>query len=387
VTVPHLAPDHGHVVHGMGIEPVAADWPPLSPGEADALLRRYPDLGGAAKLVWHSPRPLSVAALVKSVRGGTVFVKRHHVSVRTVGSLAEEHRFIEHLSARSSDVGVGVVEVYRDRSGASAVSGSLLGTGPWTYEVHTVGSGDDDYQDAISWSPFTRVEHAEAAGRALARLHEAARGYAAAPRAAQPLSGGLSVFGAADPVRRVERWAADRPPLAAALAERPWRDDLERLHLPYHERLFPLLGRLEPLWTHNDFHASNLLWRGGEVSCVIDFGLADRAYAVHDLATAIERNAVEWLELDTKGVRAVHEDAALALVAGYESVRALSPAERRALPDLLPLCHADLALSEIDYFHGVTRNPANTELAYRYLVEHTAWFATLEGTRLLAALR
>jgi len=48
-------------------------------------------------------------------------------------------------------------------------------------------------------------------------------------------------------------------------------------------------------------HASNLLWSDAgdqaEVTAIIDFGLADRTNAVHDIAHAIERNIVEWLEL------------------------------------------------------------------------------------------
>ena len=34
-----------------------------------------------------------------------------------------------------------------------------------------------------------------------------------------------------------------------------------------------------------------------QATAVIDFGLADRTNAVHDLAHAIERNIVEWLAL------------------------------------------------------------------------------------------
>ena len=34
------------------------------------------------------------------------------------------------------------------------------------------------------------------------------------------------------------------------------------------------------------------------MSAVIDFGLADRTNAVRDIATAIERNRVQWLALD-----------------------------------------------------------------------------------------
>lgn len=189
-----------------------------------------------------------------------------------------------------------------------------------------------------------------------------------------------------DLVESVRRYGAARPAVEAYLASQPWEEQLERWHLPFHQRLLPLLTDLPPLWTHNDFHASNLLWSGGGVATVLDFGLADRAFAVHDLAVAIERNAIEWLELPEKGAAAVHLDSAVALIDGYEQIRSLTPAERRALPDLLALCQTDFALSEIDYFAGVTRSAPNADLAYRYLVDHTAWFASDLGSDLLARL-
>jgi Ser/Thr protein kinase RdoA (MazF antagonist) len=367
-----------HLVHGMGTQPVAPDWPPLTADEADAVLRAYPEAGGARGLAWLSPRPLSAAGLVETARGGRVFVKRHHGSVRSAAGLAQEHGFLAHLRRN----GAPVIEVLADDAGRS-----VLAEGEWTYEVHTVGAGDDLYQDAISWSPFTELGHARAAGRALARLHEAAQGYRAPGRTPQPLVGGFSVFAHDDAIAGVQQYAARRPAVAAELERRPWRAEVERWHLPFHERLRPCLAALEPQWTHNDLHASNLLWRSGQVRTVLDFGLCDRAYAVHDLATAIERNAVEWLELARRGGAAVHLDAAIELVDGYQEVRKLTEPERAALPDLLALCHADYALSEIDYFRGVTRSAQNTELAYRYLVDHTAWFAGPVGAAFLDGLR
>ena len=378
-----------HLVHGLGTENVAPDWPPLTVGEVDAVLRRFPEAGGARALIWRSPRPLSAAGLVKPVHGGpggsvdqelvgSVFVKRHHQSVRSVAGLREEHEFLAHLRAN----GAPVVRVLEDQAGST-----VLADGEWTYEVHTVGAGADLYRDAISWSPFTRLGHARAAGRALAALHVAAHGYAAPRRRPQPLVAGFSVFAFPDPVAAIEQYAAARPALADELATRPWREDIERWHLPYHERLLPLLAALDPLWTHNDLHASNLLWHGDQVATVLDFGLSDRAFAAHDLATAIERNAIEWLELDARGASAIHLDAALALIEGYQELRKLTDAERAALPDLLALCHVDFALSEIDYFRGVTRSAQNTELAYRYLVDHTAWFSSALGVTFLNGLR
>ena len=367
-----------HLVHGMATEPAEPDWPPLTVPELDALLAGFPEAGGAREVRWRSPRPLSAAALVRTARDLDVFVKRHHVSVRTRESLAEEHGFLRHLAAN----GAPVVRVLTDGHGQSVGTSE---DGEWTYEVHTVGAGEDVYRDAISWSPFLSLEHARSAGRILARLHEAASGYDAPNRTVAPLTGGFTIFGdQTDPLAAAEKYAAVRPALAADLVHRPeWPGELERWHMPFYERLQPQLHALEPLWTHNDLHASNLLWRGDEAVTVIDFNLADRAYAVHDLALAIERNAVEWVELEEKAERALHPDAARALIAGYEEIRRLTDAERAALPELLPLCHVDFALSELDYFAGVTKNEANAELAYRYLVDHTAWFASEAGAAFL----
>ena len=379
------------LAHGMGTEPVDPDWPPLTEDEVAEVLSRYPvgdgadnyggadsDDGGdsadgaATRILWRSPRPLSAAALVARER--ILFVKRHHSSVRTVAGLAEEHGFLRHLRDR----GAPVVQVLTTTDGASAVA-----LGEWVYEVHTAGTGTDLYQDALSWSAFTSPGHARAAGAALGRLHLASAGYLAPRRRVQPLVSSFTVFAAADPVRELEHYQAERPSLAEALADRPWREDVDRVHLPFHRRLAPLLGSLEPLWTHNDWHASNLLWDTtgpqDEVSTVLDFGLSDRTTAIHDLATAIERNTVQWLQ-PSFPVQWEHLEA---LLDGYTSVRPLTAAESAALPLLLPLVHAEFALSEMGYFHGVTGSAENTALAYEYFVGHAEWFASPDGEKLL----
>ncbi len=140
-----------------------------------------------------------------------------------------------------------------------------------------------------------------AAGVTLARLHAAAKGFDAPARTARPLVGSFSIFSAEDASDSMERYLAMRPALDSNAETR--RDCAEALNLlaPLHEELRPLLTRLDPLWTHNDLHASNLFWSSkrddAHATAVIDFGLADRTFAVHDLAVAIERNVVEWLRL------------------------------------------------------------------------------------------
>ncbi|MDN6860122.1 phosphotransferase [Pseudomonas sp. CAN2814] len=366
--------------HGMGLEPVEPDWPALTEVEVVALLKSYGHTD--ARLTWHSPRPFSAAALVQTA-GDELFVKRHHPSVRTTTQLAEEHAFLDHLALH----GAPVARVLRDASGRSAIERD-----GWTYEVHSKAEGLDLYRDALSWTPFQHNAHAFAAGAALAQLHRAAEGFDAPSRSTDVLFSNLNLFGAQDPIAAIEATFPHSSALAEYLQARPWKEALSELHLPLQRHLLPYLDRQPALWTHNDWHASNLLWSEdgpqAQVVSVLDFGLSDRTFALFDLATAIERNLVPWLELDQGRTAVADLDALDALLQGYASVRPLSRDDLLALAALLPLVHADFALSEIGYFHGLLGSEENASLAYdNYLLGHTRWFLGSEGQRLLDHLR
>ncbi|WAF83271.1 phosphotransferase [Metapseudomonas otitidis] len=371
-----------HLSHGMGLEPVEPDWPALNEAEVRALLKDFGLDGADACLTWHSPRPFSAAALVET-SDGPLFVKRHHPRVRNAAWLAEEHAFLDHLARR----GAPVAHVLRDGHGRSAVERD-----GWTYEVHRKAVGLDLYRDALSWTPLRSHAHAFAAGTALASLHRAAEGFDAPPRSAAVLLGNLRLFGAADPVAAIEASFGRAPALADYLQARRWKETLSELHLPLQRELLPFLQRQAPLWTHNDWHASNLLWNEdgpqAQVASVLDFGLSDRSFALFDLATAIERNLVPWLELDQGRSAVVDLDALDALLRGYASVCPLSRHDLLALAALLPLVHADFALSEVVYFHGILGSAESASLAYdNYLIGHTRWFLGSEGQRLLNHVR
>ncbi|MCD7099999.1 phosphotransferase [Stenotrophomonas sp. MMGLT7] len=369
-----------HQMHGLAAGAIGADWPALREDEVHALLRHFGLPTSAHALEWHSPRPFSAAARVRT-GGGPVFVKRHHRRLRDARTLAEEHRFIEYLRGR----GAPVPELLRDRTG-----NSVLELGAWTYEVQRAAAGEDLYRDAQSWTAFAATAHAGAAGRALAALHRAAAGHAAAPRSTTLLVANFRLFGQDDPLQALAQDLPRRPALAAWLRERDWQADLRAHLLPWHAQAWPLLQRQAPLWTHGDWHASNLLWRGDgtEVSGVFDFGLSDRTFALFDLATAIERNLVPWLELDDGGRAVAELDQLDALLDGYASVLPLDAAQLRALAALLPLVHADFALSEVEYYAGITGSAAHAAIAYgRYLLGHADWFGGDEGQRLLRHLR
>lgn len=370
-----------HRVQGLNHDEVAADWPPLRAEELAPLRAVYPALAGACELTWHSPRPLSAAALVQTDRG-TVFVKRHHRNVRTAAQLGEEHRFIAHLAA----AGLPVVKVLHDQHGNSA-----LEQGNWTYELHAVSSGLDVYRNAHSWTHAGNADHAREAGRMLARLHQAAAAYHAPQRSTHLLVARDELLRAADPLAHLTGDLPTRPALADYLARRPWQAHLQRHVLAWHAAVTARLAQEPVLWAHNDWHVSNLLWSTPDatatVSGIIDFGLASPTSALYDLATAIERNAIAWLDLD-KGDQAVRSDIALALIHGYHQVLPLSAARLQLLVDLLPVVHLDFALSEVEYFHGVTGSTANADVAYdTFLLGHAAWFHSAPGQRLLATLR
>ncbi len=374
-----MNPDH--LVHGLAGNEIAPDWPALTTPEIAALLQRYPQLASPWRIAWHSPRPLSAACLVE-MPTETFFVKRHHRRVRSLATLVEEHRFMAHLRGR----GMPLPRVIHDANGQSAVA-----IGDWTYEVQQRAAGIDLYRELVSWQPLTNAAHARSAGRTLAALHAASTGYHAAQRDTHTLVARSELIAAADPVAALRAQLPQRPGLADYLGRRDWQHDLANVFAPWHTDLPSRLARQPRLWTHGDWHVSNLCWSDAgnraEITAVLDFGLAAANFALFDLAIAIERNAIAWLVLDT-GLAAIHRDIALALIQGYRQLHPLDDDDLRLLADLLPLVHVDFALSEAEYFHAITHSTANADVAYDvFLRGHAAWFATPAGHAMLQAIR
>jgi Ser/Thr protein kinase RdoA (MazF antagonist) len=372
--------------HGLDGALVEPDWAPLAMDEVRTLLRQFPGRDEPLEILSVSPRPFSAASVVQT-QGGRVFIKRHHRRVRDREGLLEEHRFLHSLRKH----GAAVPRVFANARGESAME-----SGEWTYEVHEAAAGVDIYHDALSWTPFRTVAHARSAGQSLAGLHGASEGFDAAPRRPRPLVASFSIFAAEDPFAELKRYLAARDAIATHAALRACAQEALELLAPFHAELLPLLPALRPLWTHNDLHASNLLWSNvaddAQAVAIIDFGLADRTNAVHDLAHAIERNIVEWLVLVEDpahpGRVPVHMDALAAFLDGYESVRPLSEEEAAALAPMTALCHAEFALSEADYFLGALHAEERAVLAYDgWLVGHARWFRSGAGEKLLHDLR
>ncbi|GBQ69298.1 aminoglycoside phosphotransferase [Ameyamaea chiangmaiensis NBRC 103196] len=371
-----------HYAHGLGKTLKRPDWPELTAEDASAVLARFPRAGNFQKIAWRSPRPFSAAARIDTDRGG-VFIKRHHHRLRSVSDLGEEHRLMAYLRAQ----GQPVVPVL-----CTDLGHGVLSDGVWCYEVHGLGDGVDVYQDRSSWTPFLTSGHARAAGGALAGLHRIMRAYDAPPRRSPLLINSDGLMRAPTPIATLEARLVHRPALAYFLAERPWRQDLvDHVLRPWHDDARAAMDAVPASWGHGDWHGSNLLWSSGEanasVATILDFGLADRTSALFDLATAIERGVIPWLDLeDGEPVAALdHLDAFLA---GYGSVLPVTSSLLDALAAVLPVVHVDFALSEIDYFVDLLGDDEQADVAYGpYLLGHADWFGRPEGQRLLRHLR
>ena len=368
------------LVHGMANDLVVPDWPAITAAEAVEVLDHYvldPPRTNDAAVLWRSPRPMSAAALVE-LGGRTYFLKRHDVRVRSRERLVLEHAFVGHLRAR----GLNTPAVLAARDGSTVHErGRVL------YEVYEPADGVDHYRDVPSWHPFQSRAHAEAAGAALARFHRAASDFDSAAWDFSPLLDSVAVILAPDPAAAYRHLVTTRPGLARATAPYDVLGDYASILAGPIEFAAAGLGEVATQWTHGDWHGSNLTWCDAtpqaDVASVLDLGLSNRTFALHDLAVAVERSAIDWL--DTAGVGTITVDYGVldALLEGYDGVITITEDDLATLGAVLPIAHVEFALSEVEYFGGVLHSSANVELAYRsYLLGHVEWFDAPAGIKL-----
>lgn len=370
--------------HGLGKTDVTADWQGFTEEELDILLKRYHPDWQVKQSLWRSPRPFSVAELVET-NHGVLFIKRHHRLIRDAEGLREEHRFIRHLAKK----GLPVPDIYSDLEGDSAPV-----TGEWTCEIHRAALTGDRYRDVRSWEPFLTEQDAAAAGAMQARFHFASEDYAASKRLPRPLVANMAVLASPDPIVAMQQWLVRHPDVEQWLADRNWKQVITEQLLPGQQQIQLRLSRQPPLWTHNDWHGSNLLWEipdtldASRVSGIIDFGLSDLTCAIFDIATAIERNFIPWLELANGSFVRADLKQLDAFLAGYHQLRPLTPDDLDLLAAILPLIHWDFALSELHYFCSIVPDAQMADLCWRgYLIEHFRWFSEPPGQALLAFIQ
>ena len=160
------------------------------------------------------------------------------------------------------------------------------------------------------WLRRPEVHHCEAVGGALARLHQAGRGFAIERANALGPAGWRPLY---------QRFAAAADTIAPALAA---TIEAELAHL---EQIWP--SDLEQGVIHADLFPDNVFFLGDRLSGVIDFYFACNDALAYDVAICL--NAWCFAPDVTFDV-----GKGRALLKGYQAVRPLPAAERAALPAL-----------------------------------------------------
>ncbi|HEY3499606.1 MAG TPA: homoserine kinase [Polyangiaceae bacterium] len=162
-------------------------------------------------------------------------------------------------------------------------------------------------------------------GAALARVHGATAG---APRL------GPGRFGPADMLERLAR-------VRASGAKGELLRDVERARALYARLTQERDPGLPSGIVHGDLFRDNVLWHEGRIAALLDFESVSHGPFVYDLLVTI----AAWCYRSSFEL-----DHARALVTGYESVRPLSPAERRAVRTEGPLACLRFVTSRITDF-------------------------------------
>lgn len=381
-----LISDENPLGHGMGAEPESKDWPHINEIELSRLKKNYIELDGDLKIIWRSPRPFSSALIVEvhsnngdddNSERNLYFIKRSYHSFRKVKDLLEEHEFIRYLQK----VGINVPRLVHSLQNTTA-----LQIGNWTYEVHHRADGLDIYADQLSWKPFYYPEHAAKAGELLAKLHNRAEHFLNNEgRSARYLVSNQKLLESDDIVLAIKKRIRSSRDLKSYFADKDIDQKFFDQISHVHQNVKVALQTAPKIWTHNDFHASNLLWSENtskaNVSTLIDFGLSDRNSAIYDLAVAIERNFIDWLNLENSQEIYIDQIGLATFIQAYLS-NIESASNLKFLPDLLKIVHLDFAFSELEYFIGITKNLKHADAAYYdWILSHTYWFTSEYGQK------
>jgi Ser/Thr protein kinase RdoA (MazF antagonist) len=341
-------------------------WDPISGAEATAVL------GAGTEILARHRRWLFAVARCRTARG-EVYLKRQPPMGRARSQVEWQHRLTNHLADRGVPAALALGLLERD--------------GLW-YELHEPAAGTDVYEGADSWDPFGSDAHVAAAGRMLARLHEAGADFL--DRTPQPQVGFVVQLGmvAHEPVEAVERLAAARPAVADHLASREWKRPVEAAYAEPFARLRPLLGDLPPRPLHGDWQTNNLFFSGDDVAGIIDFHQADYAPRVLDLAVAVERNCFFWNRISAGDDGAFDLRQAELLATTYAAETPLEPAERQSFADVLAVCQFEYGISFLDYYRGVEGDREKADWAWdTFVLGHAAWWRSPAGRAAAARIQ
>jgi homoserine kinase type II len=230
-------------------------------------------------------------------------VFRRYTAVRSRAAAAWEQTLVEYASAKGWPVSVPL----REANGASLVEheGRLWAAAP--------------YLDGVESATDTPARY-HIIGRLLGRLHHDLAGFEVEGQRPDfgktwELDAWIAPANAGTFNELLSEFGKTYPDLAAVVRRQRYRNlrDLSRLHYP----------DLPDMPIHGDFQRSNLLWKDGTLSGLLDFDQARRDALACDVAPLL----MPHMPLDLR--------LASAFLEGYQSVRPLTEEEWDLLPSLV----------------------------------------------------
>lgn len=367
-------------------------WPDITMDEADVVLGRLSEPLHARRIIARSGRPMAAGCLIDT-GAGDMFIKRYARSVRTEDTILPYHRFVAHLASH----GIPTPTFHWFTAGSETGNGNEAGFGMETvllwndcvYEVSAKAWGEDRYAKAYIWDPPETNREAYRLGSFLGYLDIASRGFDEPRPAPCGYQARFSIFEHEDVLAAADGWLRERPLTARWMREtgRDFLSDLAQF-ADTGVRLAPRYRDIERIWTHGDTHLSNFMWQGDAPSAVFDFGMADFNTAVFELAMALERHTIQWLDVMNGDADSYRLDLARAIISGYHAVRPLTDVEKEILPDVLAVSQIEGGVTLIDYWlrsHG-----RGQDISWGYDVDflaHGRWYRSPSGVAYLNGLR
>jgi Ser/Thr protein kinase RdoA (MazF antagonist) len=353
---------------------------PMSEQEIRRAVKLYPAAGKFSEKISDGGRPYSATSLFRTERGD-YFLKKRSAAWRSNEDILWEHRVIRHLR----DFGFPTPKLHENSRGST-----LTEMDGFYYELFDRAEGEDLYRGTHTWTPFDRCEHAREAGIMLGRFHRTLEDFDAAgrpPLGVPPLEPMRARFDLALNSDLAESLGSriDKSPVLSGFFDCiDWQKEVVPLYEEFHRKFLSAGPPPAPWVTHGDWHANNLFFEEDKIVSVIDFHLTDISFRLYDLAVALDRNGILWLDILSGKKDALRYDILENLINGYRRIFPLEKGEVPQLQSLLPLHQLDLALSNIEYYSGVEKNWERAQWAYRvYLLEHARYYRTPEGERLL----
>ncbi len=382
------------------LDTAAPVWPALSEDDVAKAWQLF-DTGIESainpRIKKHALRMMTSGAIIEC-QDQLFFMKRSHSSVITKEQLVAKHKFANLIGDRlrnhymNKGGAPDVVQYYKAKSGGTVVS-----IGEWLYELQNHVKGDVKYGDNYCWDPAETSAEIYGLGVALAKMHLATEDvldklpkdyqsclydwhYGFIPQFSLYLN---------DEQRQndcIAQFLQSHPKLKNWLKEQNHDLQVDLVEYLYHP-IDAVFKEIPERWIHADLHISNVSYEGNSVKGVFDFGLSCPSSFIADLATALDRNTIRWLSVMEGNHDAYSADDIKSLMAGYQSVRKLTPAEKTVLPQMMSNIHIEPALHFIEY-HLNTKKPENAEWSYDiFFKRHSKWYITDSGKKYLAVLR